>query len=82
MLNKLMISCQKSAELVHKKLNLGLNTSEKVKLKFHTSMCGVCKTFERQTQQLEELIKRRLEVPPTDLDLTEFKSETISKIKQ
>ncbi len=75
-----MLSCQKAAELVHKRHNEGLTRTEKIKLRIHTNMCAVCKTFEKQTEQIEIVIKSRLnEHVPTDL--SEFKSDTIAKIR-
>jgi len=76
----LNVSCKRAAELVHKNLNEGLTTTEKWRLRIHTSMCAVCKTFEKQTEQIEQAIQSRIQ-EATQTDLKEFKIETISKIK-
>ena len=75
------ISCKRASELVHKRLNEGLTTTERWRLKVHTSMCSACKVFEKQTEQIEEAIKAKLKQNhPTVLD--DFKTDTLSKLKK
>jgi hypothetical protein len=81
LLNVLLISCQRAADLVHKKHNIGLNRNEKLKLKVHTKMCTACKTFEKQTDQIEEALKSHVNQTPTT-DLTDFKVDTLTKLKE
>lgn len=79
-LNSLFISCKKASDLVHLKHNFGLSRKDKIRLSVHTKMCAACKSFEKQTEQIEEAIKNRLGQPNAQ-DLTIFKVDTINKLK-
>ncbi len=76
-----MISCKRSAALVLKSQDLPLRRKEKIQLKLHTKMCAVCKTFEQQTNLVEEVLKQRLSTEKPE-DLSTFKIETITKLSE
>ncbi|MFT5479097.1 MAG: hypothetical protein ACI9NN_000044 [Bacteroidia bacterium] len=77
----LLISCRRASELVHKKHNHGLSRSDALRLKVHTSMCTACKTLEKQNEQIEQVIKTRInETTPSNLE--EFKVDTVAKITE
>jgi len=78
-LNVLFISCRRASQLVHQKHNTGLSKKDRIRLTVHTKMCAACKSFEKQTEQIEEAIKKSLD-QTTVSDLTEFKVETINKL--
>ncbi len=73
------ISCKRASELVHKKHNEGLTTTEKWRSKVHSSMCSACKTFEKQTDQIEMIIKSRMQ-KQASTTVEDFKTDTLSKI--
>ncbi|MCO4818480.1 MAG: hypothetical protein KC517_02565 [Bacteroidetes bacterium] len=75
------ISCKRASELVHKKHNEGLTTKERWRLKIHTGMCSACKTFEKQTDQIEKIVKSRIQKQPS-ANLEDFKVDTLSKINK
>ena len=79
-LNTLLISCRRASQLVHQKHNVGLNRKDKLRLKVHTKMCAACKSFEKQTEQIEDALKTRLNQTESE-DLSDFKVETINKLK-
>jgi hypothetical protein len=79
-LQVLFISCRRASELVHQKHNVGLNRKDRWRLNVHTKMCAACKSFESQTDQIEEAIKTRISQSSAP-DLSDFKSETITQLK-
>lgn len=49
MMKYLMINCKEATFLMAKKEEGKLSFIEGIKLSFHTSMCSLCRKFERQT---------------------------------
>ncbi|MCB9260925.1 MAG: hypothetical protein H6607_00905 [Flavobacteriales bacterium] len=76
---KLWLSCQKAVELMHKKHNVGLSTSEKCLLKVHTGICSACKTFEKQVDFIERNINE-MNLSKTDYPTDDLKSKTIAAL--
>lgn len=52
MMKYLMISCSKATFLMSKKEEGKLSIIERIKLSLHTSMCSLCKKFEKQTSRI------------------------------
>lgn len=52
MMKYLMISCNKATFLMSKKEEGKLSVIERINLSIHTSMCSLCKRFEKQTSQI------------------------------
>lgn len=52
MMKYLMISCKEATFLMAKKEEGKLSFIRAIKLSIHTSMCSVCKTFEKQTARI------------------------------
>lgn len=52
MMKYLMISCREATYLMAKKEEGKLSFAARVKLPMHTSMCSLCKKFEKQTSQI------------------------------
>jgi hypothetical protein len=52
MMKYLMISCRDATYLMAKKEEGKLTFAERMKLPVHTSMCSLCKRFEKQTSQI------------------------------
>lgn len=80
MMNILMLSCKKSSELIEKKLFSKLTLIEKIQLTMHTSMCDVCKSWKKQSEELDHSLKNHFHYhPPKD----ESKQESLSEeVKQ
>ncbi|MGB0885433.1 MAG: hypothetical protein ACPGVH_04570 [Chitinophagales bacterium] len=53
-----MINCKKASELVSKKIDRRLSFSEKISLKIHNIICGVCTMFETENQVISECLKK------------------------
>ena len=51
-----MLSCKKASGLIEKKLHFPLNTVEKLQLKFHTSMCEMCSSYQDQSEDFDKLL--------------------------
>jgi len=60
LMNILMLSCQKASEFIEKKSIFGLNRGERIQLFLHTSMCDACKSYEKQSLQLDSLMEEHL----------------------
>lgn len=79
LIQKMMISCKVAADLIHKKHNIGLSRREKVSLRVHNSMCSVCKTFEKQIDQIDSAIQEKIKQTQTP-DTTELKQTIKTKL--
>ena len=79
LIQKMMISCKVAADLIHKKHNIGLSRREKVSLRVHNSMCSVCKTFEKQIDQIDSAIQEKIKQTQTP-DTTELKRTIKTKL--
>jgi hypothetical protein len=56
-MNFLILSCLKATELIEKKFHFKLSFTEKIQLELHKMMCDACKTYEKQSEIIEEGIK-------------------------
>ena len=56
----LMLSCRKATELIEKKIGFSLNPMEKTQLFLHTSMCNACRTYEKQSKSLDQILYKYL----------------------
>lgn len=45
----IMVSCKKASELIEKKEDYKISPAESVRLFIHTSMCTICKGYEKQS---------------------------------
>lgn len=70
-----MISCRKAAELTEKKLAGELGWTDNMRLLLHRAMCDACHRYGRQSQTLDQLLKRKTEgMPPSAKDATPDKA--------
>lgn len=58
LMNRLMLSCKKSSELLEKRLHAKLSMLEKFQLILHLTMCDACKTYKKQSQLMHDLLVR------------------------
>lgn len=52
-----MLSCKKSSELIEKKFFSKLTVIEKIQLMIHTRMCDACKSWEKQSENMDYSLK-------------------------
>lgn len=57
-MNFLFLSCLKATELIEKKLQIKLTMREKIQLEMHKMMCDACTMYEKQSEIIEEGIKK------------------------
>ena len=77
-----MLSCLKATELIEKKLNSGLSSSENIKLHMHTSLCSACRNYEIQSREIDKAIKSSLKGNKDDVDMNDLKSKIINRLKE
>lgn len=88
LMNILMITCEKSTELIEKKTYFSLNTMEKIQLYMHTQMCDACKSWQKHSKELDSTLKNHFTTTHTDDNdnqegLSEKEKETIlRKLKE
>jgi len=52
-----MMNCKQATQLLSEKLDRSLGKKEKIALYFHTTMCGSCKNFSNQMEELRNISK-------------------------
>ena len=87
-LNILMLSCKTATELIEKKLQSPLSPVEKVQLFFHTSMCDACKSYQKQSKDLDAIMNKHTHTDSPGSDISsvslspEFKDKIISDLEK
>lgn len=74
-------SCKKASEMVEKRNLFGLSFFEKIKLRFHLTACGACKSYEKQS----ELIDKAISNSPVNIELklsSQSKEKIITSLKK
>lgn len=61
-MNKMMISCDKATQLMERRTDSGLSFTERLKLKFHTSMCDGCTNYQKQTKLINDILRKHLDI--------------------
>ncbi|MCF8276477.1 MAG: zf-HC2 domain-containing protein [Flavobacteriales bacterium] len=56
-MNVMMLSCRKATELMEKKLDKKLSTTETFQLKLHISMCKACSDYQSHTTMIDAAMK-------------------------
>jgi hypothetical protein len=60
LISTLKVSCLKATELMERKEFRPLGVAESVGLWYHLRICDACRTYERQREQIEQLLKERV----------------------
>ena len=85
-MNKMMLSCNQATLLMEKKTDVGLTLTEKLKIRFHTSMCSGCTNYQTQTQLINELLKNHFTSRSTNtisnLDVQKLKANILDLLKK
>jgi hypothetical protein len=80
----ILLSCKKATELIDKKLVVGLSVKENLQLHLHTAICDSCKTYQKQSKLIDQLLVKFLsdnaESNTTRLENKELKEKIISKL--
>ena len=58
-----MISCRRAAELTSKELATELRAGERVALGFHRLVCGACRRFRAQLEEIDRAVTQTLAGP-------------------
>lgn len=58
MMQKMMLSCKKTTELVEKNSVVGLAWNENIQLKMHMMMCTACKKYESQSKIIDLILEK------------------------
>ncbi|PWS28266.1 hypothetical protein DHW03_10610 [Pedobacter yonginense] len=56
-LKKIAYNCKKATYLIEKKLIGEITIREKLELKLHLAGCSICRTFERQSLIINQMVK-------------------------
>ncbi|NVK72369.1 hypothetical protein C0J08_01175 [Marinomonas sp. CT5] len=52
-----MIKCKQATQMLSEKLDRPLTTKEKMALTMHTTMCGACRQFGKQMEEMRKISK-------------------------
>lgn len=78
----LFLSCLKATELIEKKFHFKLSFKEKIQLELHKMMCDACKTYETQSEIIEEGIKINQHKKTHEIDTEELKKQIQTKLQE
>ena len=65
----LMLSCKAATELMEIKQEQGLSLRQRFQLWMHTLICDACKKYEKQSQQIDTILKKKLDDPTDPYEL-------------
>ncbi len=60
MMKRMMLSCNEATLLMEKKHDVGLTLMEKLKIRFHISMCDGCTNYQRQSLLIHQLLQKHI----------------------
>jgi hypothetical protein len=86
MMKSMMLSCDKATILVEKRIDVGLAFSERLKLRFHTSMCDACTNYQKQSLLIHELLRKHVPADGNNNSIplvvsNQLKAEILRKLK-
>jgi hypothetical protein len=74
-----MISCKEASELSIRKRENAISLNQRFQLFVHLVMCGLCKSFDRQSKWIEKAVANlKLKAPFSETEKTELRQK-ISK---
>jgi len=80
-MNILMLSCKKAAELIAKKLEAPLSTTEQMQLSIHTKMCKACSNYQSQQVVIDKALKENCKSSTNEAECEELKADILKKLK-
>lgn len=82
-LKAIAYNCRQATLLIEKKQSIKLSLREKLELKLHLAGCSICRTYERQSVLLNQMLHRLLNKPQGKLQLdADFKASLQKTITQ
>jgi len=79
--NILMLSCKKAAELIEKKLNRSLSTSEQMQLSMHTKMCKACSNYQSQQGLIDQALREDCKSSSNEAECEDLKASILTQLK-
>lgn len=77
----LFISCKQASQLIQQKELGQLTFYAALKLKIHLAYCSLCRLYEKQSAQINQLLERHFKSPPT-ADNHDFKNHLKAEIRK
>jgi hypothetical protein len=79
---KIAFNCRKATYLIEKKQLTEITMREKIELKIHLAGCSICKTFEKQSLVINQMVRNLFNANVVDAKLDdEFKKELKEQIE-
>ena len=63
---KLMLTCKQASQIISQSLDSPLSWSDRMRLKFHLSICDACTRFNQQLRLLSTAVKRIIQTTESD----------------
>lgn len=80
LMNFLILSCKKAAILIEKKSEMKLSRKESLQLTLHKSMCGACKSYEKQSTFIDKALHNHEMKEVKTIENATLKNKIISKL--
>lgn len=83
-IKKIRYNCRKATYLIEKKQISTITFVERIELVIHLAGCSICRTFEKQSKLINQVVKdlfRSSVTPPTQLD-EEYKRNLQTRIDE
>lgn len=79
--NILMLSCKRAAELIEKKLEAPLSTTESVQLSMHTKMCKACSNYQSQQGLIDQALREDCKSSSNEAECEDLKASILKQLK-
>ena len=79
--NPFIVSCEKSSFLIEKKLAGVISMKEQGQLFIHKLICDACRKYEKQSELLDSLLRRKIAGNKTPPSSNIFDKSSVEKIK-
>ena len=80
-MNILMLSCKRAAELIEKKLDKPLSTTEQMQLSMHTKMCKACGSYQSQQGVIDKALREDCKSSSTEAECEDLKASILKQLK-
>jgi hypothetical protein len=78
--NILMLSCKRVAELIEKKLETPLSTTEQMQLSMHTKMCKACGDYQSQQSLIDQMLHTDCKTSQNEEECEELKADILRRL--
>ena len=79
--NILMLSCQKVAQLIEKKLETSLSRTEKMQLSMHTKMCQSCSNYQSQQGLIDQVLRVDYKSSSNKIECEALKASILNQLR-